>query len=726
MKTDGLSGRRRTLVRMAWAALALAGCGGTALRAGAGRDAGAPPSLDATAETPVTGPDAAQKRGDGAAVGADRNPDQPGADGGRGDVSAEGGGDVRDAGSTAVGDVVPWSPTVAICTNRDGGPLDPEPPPDASAALPVISRLDRGDPTGTTVQLGGAAPTMVVSSDGKLSLPLVPDGTYNLALGLGAWEETIPQLDVTGGMPFIVDGAAFPLGAIELQRAHRLVTGPSSDVTFDASAAAGALVYSQYAKSAGTASLVPATGGAPSPVASGWVSHAVFVEDGRRIAVVMLSGNTLLDGSIDLVDPATATRTSLVADFRFDEDEFLFTPERLGYWIGSASQLDLVIERLDVGDRFTVKDVNNIWQRSPDKRWLAVYTTTGGLRTVDLDTGTVHFVSSRPVNNFEFTADSQRVVFSDQITIYSANAATGAVTQLAQSNQYLLSPDGRFVLVQPSISQPLQVVPVTGGAPVTVTTDVSAASVPTNVFSKDGAFVFYQIADGFKAASTSTLDVQILTTAGNGRVVNYVPASKTAYFIADGAYVTDLGITSDFYRTPLDHSGPREILATGLGMFGGPMSSPSGRYIAYAAPDAGSSSSILTIIDTTTGAATPLAYAKTGRVTFSPDESWVFLVDAASTARLARLSDGLTFPLSSGPYLADAAKFSPSGDRVMYGVNGILVTAPVQPCPLPTFVVRNADLNSARWVTDRALAVFRSGVAAPFSFANGLYLAQIP
>ncbi len=60
----------------------------------------------------------------------------------------------------------------------------------------------------------------------------------------------------------------------------------------------------------------------------------------------------------------------------------------------------------------------------------------------------------------------------------------------------------------------------------------------------------------------------------------------------------------------------------------------------------------------------------------------------------------------------------------MYGDNGVLATAPVQPCPLPTFVVRTPD--SARWITDRALAVFRTGVAAPFSFANGLYLAQVP
>lgn len=232
---------------------------------------------------------------------------------------------------------------------------------------------------------------------------------------------------------------------------------------FDTSAAAGALVYSRYAKSAGTASLVPAAGGTPTTVASGWVSHALFVENGKRIAIVMLSGNTLLDGSIDLVDPATAARTSLATGVRLDQYEYLFAPERLGYYVGSTSPLDLVIERLDVGDRFTVSDVNNVWQQSPNKHWLAVYTAGSGLRTVDLDTGTVHFVSARPVNNFEFTADSQRVVFSDQIAIYSADASTGTVTQLAQSNEYLLSPDGRLVLVQPSISSPLQVVPVTGG-----------------------------------------------------------------------------------------------------------------------------------------------------------------------------------------------------------------------------------------------------------------------
>ena len=43
-------------------------------------------------------------------------------------------------------------------------------------------------------------------------------------------------------------------------------------------------------------------------------------------------------------------------------------------------------------------------------------------------------------------------------------------------------------------------------------------------------------------------------------VVDYDPASKTVYFVADGAYVQGEGWTSDFYRMPLDHSGPRETL----------------------------------------------------------------------------------------------------------------------------------------------------------------------
>lgn len=62
--------------------------------------------------------------------------------------------------------------------------------------------------------------------------------------------------------------------------------------------------------------------------------------------------------------------------------------------------------------------------------------------------------------------------FQGQITIYSADAATGAVTQLAQSNGYLLSADGRLVLVEPSMTRPLQVVHVTGGPAVTVTNDL--------------------------------------------------------------------------------------------------------------------------------------------------------------------------------------------------------------------------------------------------------------
>jgi len=724
LKSGGVGSRRWSLARVTWLALAIAGCGGKPLKASAERDAETLAPPDGLAAAPVRELDASRTQADVADTAGERVADQAVADGGRADRAAEAAVDARDVSASADGDAGLWIPSVASCPDRGGVPFEPEPAPAASASSPLVSRLDRGDPTGTVVQLTGAPPSMVASSDGQLSLPSVPDGTYGLTLALGAWEETIPVLDMTGGKPFIVDGSTFPLGPIELQRAHRLVTGSSDEVVFDTSAAADALVYSRYAKSAGTASLVPAAGGTPTTVASGWVSHAFFVENGKRIAIVMLSGNTLLDGSIDLVDSATAARTTLATGVPIGAGEYLFSPERLGYYVGSTSPLDLAIERLDVGDRFTVSDVNNVWQQSPNKRWLAVYTAGSGLRTVDLDTGTVHFVSSRPVNNFEFTADSQLVVFSDQIAIYSADASTGTVTQLAQSNEYVLSPDGRLVLVQPSISSPLQVVPVTGGAPVTVTVDVSAASVPTNVFSKDGAFIFSQTVNGFKAASTAQLDVQVLTTASNGRVVDYVPASKTVYFIADGAYVEGEGFTSDFYRMPLDHSGSRETLATRLGMFSGPVSSPSGRYIAYGAPDAASSRSILNIIDTSTGVTTPIAYVTTGLVTFSPDESWVFLVDDSSTARLGRLSDGLTYPLTSGPYLANGAQFSPSGDRVMYGVNGVLVTAPVQPCPLPTFVAR--DTSGARWVTDRALALFRTAVAAPFSFANGLYLVPVP
>ena len=179
------------------------------------------------------------------------------------------------------------------------------------------------------------------------------------------------------------------------------LSGSSDPVVFDTSADAGALVYSHYAMSAGIANLVRVSGGAPTQVASGWVSHALFVENGRRIAIVMLSGNTLFDGSIDVVDPATGTRTSLATGVNLNGGEYLFTPERLGYYVGStsASAPDLVIARLDMGDQFVVSGVNNVWRQSPDKRWLAVYTASEGLRTIDLDAGTVHFASSRPVQN---------------------------------------------------------------------------------------------------------------------------------------------------------------------------------------------------------------------------------------------------------------------------------------------------------------------------------------
>ena len=194
MKHDGLTDRLRTLGRVAWAALALTGCGGTPLKSGGGRDAEAPTSRDAVADTPMTKPDAAPTRVGAEDAAAERAPDKGGAGDARADTLAEGGEDARDAGSAAKSDVDAWIPAVATCTNRDGVPFVPAAPPDASAAASVVSRLDQGDPKGTVVEVGAMAPSIVASSDGSLLLPFVPDGTYNLTLTLGPWEETIPQL----------------------------------------------------------------------------------------------------------------------------------------------------------------------------------------------------------------------------------------------------------------------------------------------------------------------------------------------------------------------------------------------------------------------------------------------------------------------------------------------------------------------------------------------------
>ena len=128
----------------------------------------------------------------------DGGPNQAVADGGRADGPPEAGGE-RDSNASTDGDASSWTPVVASCPDRGGVPFQPEPAPAVAAASPFVSRLDQGDPTGTVVQLAGAAPSIVASSDGRLSLPPVPDGTYALGVTLGVWEETIPQLQMTGG-----------------------------------------------------------------------------------------------------------------------------------------------------------------------------------------------------------------------------------------------------------------------------------------------------------------------------------------------------------------------------------------------------------------------------------------------------------------------------------------------------------------------------------------------
>jgi hypothetical protein len=556
-------------------------------------------------------------------------------------------------------------------------------------------------------------------------LPSVIDGTYALTLSMPPWEEAIPSVAVSSGKAFIVDHAAAPapLGTVELQRGHRLVTGTKNDVLFDVSPDGKSLVYRQYAMSSGTASFVAAAGGPPGLLATGWLSQTFFVENGRRVALVSMAGDTLVNASIDLVEPGTGVRTPLATGVMLEAGVYLFAPERLGYYVGSNEGRDLVIERLDLGDHFVVKNVNNVWKQSRDKSLLAVYTPGAGLRIVNLATGTVQPVSSIAVRNFDFTPDGHRIVFDDQTAIYGADVATGTVTTLAEGEEYLLSPDGRFVLVQQSIGAP-QLVRTTDSSTVTTTSEVASASVSTTTFSVDGAYMFFQAANAFEATSTSTIDEQILANGTNGRLVDYVPTTKTVYFTMDGAFVQGSGQSKDLFRAPLG-GGPRETLATRLGSFSGPFASAGGRYVVYAVPDA-AARLILTAIDTMTGVRMPLAYVMTGAVTFSPDEKWLLLVDASGIARIARLSDGQSYPIAPGPALASNAKFSPSGDRVMFTADGVLVTAPVEPCPLPTFIARNVDSSGARWVGDRALAFFRAGVSGPFSFANGLYLAPVP
>jgi hypothetical protein len=199
LKSSGVGSRRWWLARVTWLALAIAGCGGKPLKANAERDAETLASPDGLAATPVMELDASRTQADAADTAAERGADQAVADGGRADGAAEVAVDARDVSAPADGDAGLWTPAVASCPDRGGVPIEPEPAPAASASSPLVSRLDRGDPTGTVVQLTGAPPSMVASSDGQLSLPSVPDGTYGLTLALGAWEETIPVLGMTGG-----------------------------------------------------------------------------------------------------------------------------------------------------------------------------------------------------------------------------------------------------------------------------------------------------------------------------------------------------------------------------------------------------------------------------------------------------------------------------------------------------------------------------------------------
>jgi hypothetical protein len=506
---------------------------------------------------------------------------------------------------------------------------------------------------------------------------------------------------------------------VELQRAHRLLSGASDVIRYDTSSTA--VAYVQYdAGGAGTARYV-SLAGASATLATGFTFQALFVENGARVLVSKGANSSLTEGTPEVVDPITGARFPLgihVALGTF----FRLTPERVMFDWSSTSQNagGMGLARLDVGDVVTVARRSNVWRRPRDSNaWLAMLNGTTGLQLIDVASGAAHTVlTSDFPYAFDLTPDGQRLVYS-VIATYVVPTAGGTPVKLADTREYVLSPDGSMILVQPSISSPLQIIPVAGGPARTITVDVLTQSLGLNTFSSDGAFVFFQTINAFKVASTAALDVQIVTTQTNAFVATYVPARHMAYFVADNA--TNFS-TRDLYRMPLDRSGPRVALATGI--VSGLLKSPSGRYILYPVPGLPDGGSMLTLTDTTSEAVVPLAPGLFSRAVFSPDERWILFVDSEGWVRLGRTADGTTFRVALG---GSPLSFSPSGTRAMFVANGVLATLPVEPCPVPTFVARDLDPNSPpRWVGDQAVAFFRANVPAPLGVASGFYLASIP
>lgn len=523
-----------------------------------------------------------------------------------------------------------------------------------------------------------------------------------------------------GGRTFVRNRSgteqAFP--SVELPRAHRIHDGNRDTFQYNVSPSGARLLLLQsMTGSPNRLSLLTGDARTGTVIATGPLGMASFLDEDRLFFPRAPNG-WFSPWSYQSMPATGGTETPVLpAVVNHEYPRFVLNGTKILYRAPGATMPTLTLVKSDGSDPLVLGNGPVDWaQISPDGNWAAFRTRdepAEQLRLANLRDGTTRTLASRlsPFVDYAFTPNSQRLVYQAG-SIYSVVVDGGTPIVLGSGSDHILSPEGSLVLFQDHYTVPLKVVPVGGGTPLSITVDTPTASLSLHSFSSDGRYVFFETVNALKAASTAALDVQILTTDYNPRVVGYSPVGHTVFFTGD---------TGRLYRMPLDRSGAREVLSEQAGDTG---TSPKRGHLYFSKPDGGATS--LGLINLQTGQARSFRPGG-GRPVFSADESRLVFSGGAKVW-VGNTADGTQVAVADARFFyPEADGFSPDNSRVIFRADGIF-TAAATDGSVTTPIARWVTVGTGfvRWMGNRQL-VFpaESYVDAP-PFIEGLYVAPVP
>ena len=699
---------------LAAAALALAACG----------DEDPDPAIDASG-------DAADGKRDGADAGAALD--------GAGEAGAGIAGDAAEGGPDDAPADTP-APDAADAAPGEAGfdlPAGDVPlPPGLSGIARLIGQSQHG---GTRVELVGTGPMTTTDADGIFTLGERPDGMHVLQLGQGEYWDRLPLL-ISGGRPFVAPNV--PLPPLELPRARRLIDGdydgrwlPTPDGT--------AIIHSTWTPTAAPIEVTSLPDGSTKVVAPQARSFPRLSSDGRRL-IFLEGGAGTSQSPANLVSMRLdgSDRVQLASGVTVWHDTFIApggpAADRIVFWQGAydapggLTLLATPVDRSAVVTLATGLRVVNLYRVSPDGRWLAMYVVTqptsldAEIRVINLETGATTFSArlySGGFSNTRFTKDSKRVLYGEG-RLFSVPVEGGPALDLGVSpSVYALSADETLALVHKpfeGLRDVLWVVPVAGGEARRISQEEVYGSFHDHRFSPDNKWVVFETLQALKAASTSALDVRILTTMDTSGVVGFSPdGQRVIYRVFRSGSPGD-----DYYLAALDAATPPVKILTGSS---GAKLSPDGRYlVGVERGPLGTFTGTLVIVSLADGqrrVVGPAGFISYEEQTFTADSQWMVFRGEMGGLRLLRLPDGTPSTLTD-VRMTFPRGFAPDGSRVLFAADGVLHAARVD-TRATTAIARGAG-DRMVWVGSGQL-LFQIKDAAPATiWRTGVYRAVVP